>query len=139
MERKNTCRRGHVDPERYRNRVCKQCQYENNRARRPEAGKRQRAARRARVLQHYGGQCACCGETWSAFLQLDHIDGDGAAHRAEIRSGKQRNGAGDTTYRWIEANGYPAGFQVLCANCNSAKERPEGCPPGHRLHVRTAG
>ncbi len=27
-------------------------------------------------------------------------------------------------------NGYPDGFQVLCANCNMAKDRPGGCPHG---------
>lgn len=30
-------------------------------------------------------------------------------------------------HRWLEANGYPAGFQVLCANCNMAKQSG-GCP-----------
>ena len=43
---------------------------------------------RLRVLRHYSGgsmQCACCGETEVDFLGIDHIDGDGAQHRREVR------------------------------------------------------
>lgn len=31
-------------------------------------------------------------------------------------------------YKWLVANDFPPGFQVLCANCNMAKDRPGGCP-----------
>jgi hypothetical protein len=72
--------------------------------------------RKAAVLAAYGGRCACpgCTETHSAFLCIDHINGDGASHRKII-------GPGNQIYRWLYANNFPEGFQVLCANCNMAK------------------
>ncbi len=70
----------------------------------------------------YGGfRCACCGETEEAFLSLDHIANDGAEHRREVSHQK--------IYKWMARNGYPAGFQVLCMNCNFGKARNGGiCP-----------
>lgn len=79
------------------------------------------AARRAKVLQHYGGCCACCSETEETFLTLDHIENDGALRRKEQGSGSQ-------LYKWIVRNGYPEGFQVLCWNCNWGKQRHGVCP-----------
>jgi len=72
------------------------------------------------VLQHYGGKCACCGETVYEFLTFDHINNDGAEHRKII--GKTR------IARWLKKNNYPDGFQVLCANCNHAKGHYGHCP-----------
>ncbi len=68
---------------------------------------------RKECLDHYGGQCAECGETILAFLNIDHIDGGGRKHR------KANN-------MWcihpvLKRQGYPAGYQVLCANCNFRK------------------
>src|SRR3990172_5963982 len=42
------------------------------------------AALRREVLDHYGGACACCGETTLEFLSLDHKNGGGTKHRNEI-------------------------------------------------------
>lgn len=84
---------------------------------------------RENALVAYGGQCACCGETEVAFLVIDHINNDGAAHRREIRPATNgRDGGGYTTYRWLRDHHFPSGFQVLCANCNMAKGRADGCP-----------
>jgi hypothetical protein len=83
------------------------------------------------VMDHYGGRCACCGETELAFLAIDHIDGNGAEHRREIAAekGSQWLQAGHNTYRWLRKNNYPEGFQVLCANCNCGKHWNGGvCP-----------
>lgn len=75
------------------------------------------------AIEHYGGKCACCGESERAFLVIDHIDGDGNTHRRENKI------TGDNNIgRWLKRHGYPEGFQVLCANCNMAKEWPDGCP-----------
>jgi hypothetical protein len=76
---------------------------------------------RAAAIEAYGGKCACCGEAEEAFLCIDHVDGGGNAHRRSFVS---------TTglLAWLRENEYPAGFQLLCANCNMAKERPGGCP-----------
>lgn len=93
-----------------------------------EAAKHQeRSARyRSQVFAAYGGRCQCCGETEQAFLQLDHIDRDGADHRRNVIG--RREGAGYWFYAWVVRNNFPSGLQILCANCNTAKERPGGCP-----------
>ena len=97
---------------------------------RTRATKKLRAVRdRASALVHYGPGCRCCGETREPFLVIDHVDGGGNKHRQEsIPSGTARTGGGPYFYRWLRLRGYPVGFQVLCANCNMAKDRPGGCP-----------
>lgn len=94
---------------------------------------------RLECLQYYSGkdipECRCCGETLLAFLQLDHINGDGAAHRREIG---MRQGVEEQTHQvkiggnglpyWLKKHGYPEGFQVLCANCNLGKRIGKYCP-----------
>lgn len=70
-----------------------------------------------KVINYYGGVCVCCGENYPGFLQLDHIDGGGTKHREQIHAETgSRN-----LYAWVIRNGYPYGYQVLCANCNMAK------------------
>lgn len=79
---------------------------------------------RARVLAAYGGPCcACCGETTVEFLQIDHINQDGAAHRRSLGIA-----SGTAFYCWLQRNGFPPGYQVLCANCNFARGRHGTCP-----------
>lgn len=64
------------------------------------------------------------------FLTIDHVDNNGAAHRREIHGPgyKNRPPAGHRTYRWLRIQEYPAGFQVLCMNCNFAKGVYGECP-----------
>jgi hypothetical protein len=70
----------------------------------------------------YGGaKCACCGETLFEGLTIDHINGDGKAHRKVA-------GAGTGLYRWLKLHDFPPGFQVLCATCNLAKGTGDHCP-----------
>jgi hypothetical protein len=76
-----------------------------------------------RTFNAYGGICACCGESELSFLQIDHINGGGRKHRKEIKSW-----GGANFYRWLEKRGFPEGYQVLCANCNSAKSLLSECP-----------
>lgn len=83
------------------------------------------ARMRATVLDHYGRSCACCGETEN--LAVDHVKGDGGAHRAEI------GGGADTLDRWLIANVFPEGFQVLCRRCNSSKANGKRCRINHDL------
>jgi hypothetical protein len=66
------------------------------------------------VIAHYGGRCSCCGQDDLDTLCIDHINDNGAEHRKTV--------TGDNMYRWIKDNNYPADLQVLCANCNYAKE-----------------
>lgn len=92
------------------------------------ANRSKRARIKEAVFAAYGGyRCACCGETEKAFLTLDHIANDGASNRRKI-AGK-RHAAGYTTYDWLVKNGFPAGYQVLCMNCNFGKRMNAGvCP-----------
>jgi hypothetical protein len=78
---------------------------------------------RRRVLSHYSGgsmRCACCGEDEIEFLGIDHVHGDGAQHRREVRP--------SAIYRWLIRHKFPPGIQVLCHNCNLAKGYYGACP-----------
>ena len=78
---------------------------------------------RQQVVSAYGSKCACCGESRPEFIHVDHVDNDGAEHRRKIGTG------GLKFYTWLRARGFPKkGFQLLCANCNSAKGIYGYCP-----------
>ena len=77
------------------------------------------------ALLHYSDgdpKCQCCGERRYEFLSLDHIEGNGRKHRAEMSK--------DKTFisRWLKQNNYPPGFRVLCHNCNLAIGAFGYCP-----------
>lgn len=87
--------------------------------------RRFRAANRIAALVHYSAgepKCACCAEKRLPFLSIDHIDGGGSAHKRSIGNG------GGALSRWLKNNNYPAGFQILCHNCNQAKGYYGKCP-----------
>lgn len=90
-----------------------------------EAQKAQTQRIRAAILAGYGGKCVCCGETEPLFLQLDHINGGG---RKELRE----HGHAHTFYRRVIAEGFPDRYRILCANCNSGRERNGGTCPHNR-------
>jgi len=76
--------------------------------------------RKLQALEHYGGKCTCCGESEEKFLTFDHINNDGNEHRKTAR-GKIAS--------WLHSHGYPKGvIQILCWNCNLAKEKFGVCP-----------
>jgi len=95
--------------------------YVNNKAKRRATMNAVYRTNKDLAIQRYGGQCACCGETETAFLVIDHINGDGSAER-RILSNYQF--AKRLATQPVDRSKY----QVLCANCNHAKERPGGCP-----------
>jgi hypothetical protein len=78
---------------------------------------------RDEVIDAYGGECACCGETRREYLTIDHIDGNGNKQKREIGARTS-----DEFYRWLRQNNYPKGFQVLCLNCNMGKGTYSVCP-----------
>lgn len=80
------------------------------------------AALREEMFAHYGSECACCGEDHREFLCIDHIEGGGNKHRAEV------GGTGSVFYAWLRRNGWPEGFRVLCHNCNQARGLYGACP-----------
>lgn len=84
---------------------------------------------RERAVAMLGGRCACCGQNRSVFLQFDHVNNDGMAHRRQLSG----SGTGSAITRWALKNPEEAlrVLQVLCANCNMAKaiEENHSCPP----------
>jgi hypothetical protein len=88
---------------------------------------RWRRAVRKSVFDHYGWTCACCGSADGP--AIDHVNGDGGEHRAQI--GIVGGGASERVYRWLIANGFPAGFQTLCRPCNSSKQNGPACRLEH--------
>src|SRR5690606_39680958 len=56
----------------------------------PEDHKRRRKdwynKARFEAIMHYGGKCACCGESTYEFLCLDHSNGGGNQHRKEVKA-----------------------------------------------------
>lgn len=78
---------------------------------------------REEMLEAYGGKCACpkCPETNPAFLTLEHINGDGAAHRKAVGRGH--------TIADLRRRGWPKdGYTLLCWNCNCATRGGKTCP-----------
>lgn len=66
---------------------------------------------KAQVMSAYGSKCNC-GCTNLKALCIDHVIGGGDDHRKEI---------GGNIHNWLVKNNFPAGFQILCANCNAIK------------------
>jgi len=63
-------------------------------------------------------RCACCGEDDYRALTLDHV--------VPLRNHRRR-GRG-VTWKQVYRDGFPDGFQVLCANCNLMKHDNDHCP-----------
>lgn len=74
------------------------------------------------VMLRYGGKCTCCGETSLPFLTIDHINNDGFLER--------KNGISSYGFYMSlrEPNSLREDLQVLCWNCNAAKEFFGICP-----------
>lgn len=128
----------------YRRHSCQECYAKRSREKSANYYARNRNARMEQmrvlyiehkigVLNHYGDRCSCCGETQPLFLTIDHIDNDGAAHRRKVGNSSHNN-----IYGWLVRNKYPAGFQVLCMNCNQGKHRNGGICP-HVKKVQRSG
>ncbi len=68
------------------------------------------------MIEAYGGVCVLCGETYSEFLTIDHINGNGSEHRRSIGN--------KSIYAWLKEQGWPQGeYRLLCANCNCSDKR----------------
>ena len=70
------------------------------------------------VMAHYGNShCSNCDYVGDA-LQLHHVDGDGAAHRAATVNGGK--GSGRNLYIWLRRHNFPCypRMEVLCATCH---------------------
>jgi hypothetical protein len=102
----------------------------------PKPWRRYNEKLKLEVFTHYCNgetphcQCPGCTVTFIGFLQLDHVNGDGAKHR---KDNKLFTGAA-MLWRWVRKQGYPADFQVLCRNCNGAKFNYPACPLSGQPH-----
>ena|SRR5208337_2775928 len=112
--------------------VCKVCiaahnkqYYALNADRERKRAKEKHLREKRIVVDHYGGCCTCCDELELVFLQIDHIENDGAAHRKACKV------TGSSIIWWLIKNNFPPGFQILCANCHQAKTAGVTCP--HKL------
>jgi hypothetical protein len=106
--------------------------------------KYQRLQLKIQAFEKYGGckcSCAGCEETDPEFLSLDHVNSDGRAHRREVSPGRKDWG-GHHLFRLLRRQGWSAGFQVMCMNCNFGRHRNNGiCPhiePSRPLEERLA-
>jgi hypothetical protein len=52
-------------------------------------------------------------------LTIDHINGGGRQERKKLKK------VGVTFYHWLQKQGYPEGYQVLCMNCQFIKLKME--------------
>lgn len=108
--------------------VCERVRQAQWRAQRPgyasKIVKRLYASRRQQVLDGYGGQCTCCGESHKEFLTVDHVNNNGNQERKE----KRHRGIGSLFYKDIIDAKFPPSYQLLCYNCNAAKARCGLCP-----------
>lgn len=83
---------------------------------------RKQRRKKLQTLEMYGGECACCGEKNPWFLTIDHINRDGAEERRQIGKGRVPS---YSTYLKEKRDD----LQVLCFNCNCAREHNQGvCP-----------
>lgn len=76
---------------------------------------------RARAFRMYGGECSCCGESIYEFLQFDHIDGGGAAHRKKARL------YGERFISWLLQK-RRSNIRLLCGSCHAAVSYYGYCP-----------
>lgn len=95
------------------------------RAKNPERRRRNSVAwakkKKKEIIEHYGGKCACCGESEIAFLTIDHKFNNGNAERRKYKS---------QTWKLVIKRGFPDDYQILCYNCNNAKQHYGVCPHG---------
>lgn len=98
----------------------KQTWYENNREYVNAAASKRWHDLREKFLIMYGNECVCCGEKEEAFLSLDHVNNDGSKHRKDV-------GNYGVYYDAIKIYD-TSRFQILCYNCNFAKQTRGKCP-----------
>ena len=60
--------------------------------------------------------CVNCGEQDVDVLCLDHLQNGGTQHRMS-----HGGITGHKFYSWVKKQGFPEGYQTLCANCNLKK------------------
>ena len=86
---------------------------------------------RNKIIKHYGGACACCGEKHFEFLAIDHVEGNGNKERLIMSN--------ETIWRNIIKNNYPNNYRILCHNCNQAIGAYGYCPHKSAPNIACSG
>jgi RNA polymerase-binding transcription factor DksA len=89
-----------------------------------EKGKIKRREIKLKIINAYGGKCACCGENIPEFLTLEHIKGGGQKERKALRS----KYSCQSLYKKLINENFPSGYSILCFNCNITKGIYGKCP-----------
>lgn len=84
------------------------------------ASRHRRAAIKDEALTQYGRCCARCGFDNPLALVVDHVDDNGAEERKALGG---QHFAGWNFYSHLRRQGWPDGYQTLCANCNMIKQQ----------------
>ena len=95
--------------------------YQNHFPQESLRGKRYQMLIKVEVLSHYSNgtpQCNRCAESRIECLSIDHEEGEGSSHRRKVSNGR----GGYAFYKWLKNHNFPAGFQVLCMNCQWIKK-----------------
>ena len=87
--------------------------------RRRARNKKHHTKRKNNLFDLMENKCKCCGETNPIYFQIDHVNNDGHLERKN----RSRRGPKLTLKKYLEA---PEKFQLLCANCNWAKQQNGG-------------
>ena len=88
-------------------------------------GKNRQLTLKSAVMSAYGknGNARCCWDGCNVrdldMLTLDHLENNGAEHRRVYT--KTGRGGGSLLYFTLQKQGFPAGYQTLCANHNLKK------------------
>lgn len=109
-------------------RTCKNCTSKDRKEYAARTGsKKSQQSREARrksrkeLVAALGGRCSCCGESHFSMLDIDHVHGNGRAHRESL--GHQWH----KVFRDIKDNLDSGLYQLLCSNCNQSKRRLGEC------------
>jgi len=82
-------------------------------------------------IDHYSNgtmRCECCGEDIYEFLNLDHVDNDGAEDSKRFKSSR-------SFYKYLIDTGFQKRLKVMCFNCNCARDKDPDkiCPHKRRI------
>lgn len=110
---REAAKRAAMTPEERKTAAAARWQREKDRPHVHEAKLTEQQRLRREVIAGYGGRCVCCGADYLPHLTIDHEGGGGAEER-------RRDGRGSKLYRRLRREGFPAGYRVLCFNCNWA-------------------
>jgi Protein of unknown function (DUF2695) len=72
-----------------------------------------------KVLDHYGAECNCCGQTQKMVLTAVRINNDNYLQRHRWQGAFE-------LYRQIIKDGFPGDIQILCFNCKRLRQGNEG-------------